>query len=1121
MKKCYKILIGSFITVTSFTALYFGTLAILPNVIDLNKYKSQVSQAIEEQSGFKVSCEDISLKRTLTPYLKIHMYHTLVLYPDNEVFLKLKESELKVKLLPLLFKKILIKDAVLTRPIINITLNEDFSTSLDKYFDASKNISTNGFEINAIVQDTLCERYKLKIFDKTTGKLFHLEGDELLFKDFKLNDKINFVLKGALYEGEKEYLKYDLDIISSLQNKQQVDFSPFEAIYNSDIKGDIKGKIVVDKNKNINGYLKVDNVSLKVDDLLLSNNSIDVSFKGQEAQINSLLHTSKTDVAKVNGKISYGKKKTIDLTTQARNVNLTNLFKVISLITKTLNITNKYEDVKVTGLLDADFSLWSDFKKLKSTGSASVINASIKHNTLPYDISNINAVVDFANNKINIQKAQANINYTPVNLSGCINEDVSVELKATSNDLDLKNIISLFKIKLPIDVKNGKLSFVSDITGSLNKELNAKVNLGLSNLSIIDSKYKIPVNIASAKVDLSTNGKTYLGNVVCSDLSSKLDKIPLMAKTLKINFDDKKITIPDNIVNVLSSDVKVKGVVTNSEVKIDFNGDILSSEISKIVDKYINQPHKAQGVIKTNGKIFVQDEVLDLKLQMFSDEKNYISYAVIKELLNKPALLNIDCLVNGDNVEVKEISLSENLAEHKKMILLNGNLKLGKEILINNLKVNIPNFVSLNTNFFGGEELSFSADLIVNNTFSNPKLKGTAKVGVYNIKKYLTAIKNADLTFADNNIKVVAPDVQINNSKLNLVAEVNPKIEDKLSISNLQLYCENLDMNSLFDLIQKEANPFAQSLIEVKKGIATISRFSILDLKARDISTDLSIEENILKLKNISASAYGGQLSGDVDYDMPHSSLTLMLEGKHFNLKESLYDLCKLDDNIMGLVDFKTNISMITGEYDKALYSLDGDLDFNSTNGKMGTLGKFEYYLYAQNIMYHGFLKTTLNRIAEFITKDNTAQYRNSSGSLSFKNGYMNIKEIKTIGDVMSLYVKGRQNLISNQVNIDIYGRISDEITNKLGSFGNVSISDLLENKSTKTVNNLIIVPSSLINEIPLLYNKNIENTKTFKVNLLGDINSLSAINSFMWILPRNEEEKDLPDFVDIIKTTI
>ena len=61
-----------------------------------------------------------------------------------------------------------------------------------------------------------------------------------------------------------------------------------------------------------------------------------------------------------------------------------------------------------------------------------------------------------------------------------------------------------------------------------------------------------------------------------------------------------------------------------------------------------------------------------------------------------------------------------------------------------------------------------------------------------------------------------------------------------------------------------------------------------------------------------------------------------------------------------------------------------------------------------------------------------------------------------------------------------------------------------------------MIVPQNIITEIPLLYNKSEDKTKTFKVNLLGDINSLGAINSFMWIIPQQEKELDegnLPDF--------
>ena len=127
---------------------------------------------------------------------------------------------------------------------------DDFSTSLDKYLKNKVNTKIDNFEL--IVKDTLCERYKIKINDETTDKLFHLEGDNLLLKNIDIKDKIHFLLKGSLYEGTKEYLNYDLDITSSFfDNKGNFTFSPFKTIYESEIKGFIKGKLNIDKNKNV------------------------------------------------------------------------------------------------------------------------------------------------------------------------------------------------------------------------------------------------------------------------------------------------------------------------------------------------------------------------------------------------------------------------------------------------------------------------------------------------------------------------------------------------------------------------------------------------------------------------------------------------------------------------------------------------------------------------------------------------------------------------------------------------------------------------------------------------------------------------------------------------------
>ncbi len=1126
MKKYQRIGLGILIGVVSFTTLYVTALLLLPKMVNLNDYKTKISNAIEKESGFILSCEDIQLKRSLSPYLKIHMHHTLVLYPDNEVFLKLKDAELNVKLLPLLLKKVIIKNAKFTRPIINITLNDDFSTSLEKYIDGNKKINTEGFALSTVITDTICERYKLKINDKTTGKLFYLEGDELFLKDFKLNEKAHLILKGALYENEKEYLNYDLDVTSFLTNKKsQFTFSPFKTIYDSAINGNIKGKLILNKDSSIDGFLNINDLSLKVDDVLLSNNNIDFVFKGNKAQIKALMHTSKSDIAEISGDFAYGKKKSIALTTKARNVDLKNLFKVVSSLSQALNIQNNFKDISASGNIDADFYMESDFKKLKSKGNAKVINAQITHNNLPYKITEVNADINLDNNRIEIKEANANVNSTPVSISGFVNEDVSLQIKVMSENLNLKSLVDLFKIKMPVNIKQGRLSFVSDITGKMDKSLISTVKANVFDFVFTDETLKQDVKTKKIDVDFVLGTSKYSGSAILSGLETTFNNELISSDDFKIAFDEKKVIIPENIVKILSSDLKVYGVLSkNSGLNLNFDGDIFASDISKVIEKHLSLPYKAMGKIKTEGSIVSQNGVSDIKVKFNANSDNYLSYAVIKELLNKQSLLSLNLILNKNEINVKDISLYENSSTNQNQILfLNGKIKPLKGVIFDNLKITIPQSLSISTNYFGGEDISLNGNFVLNGQIDQPKITGDAKILYYNIKKYLTAIKNADVNFENNSLKIVAPDVQINNSKLNLLADVDLTKKEKLTLTNVQVHCANLDMNSLFEILEREANPFAKSLIEIENGIATISDFSILDIKARDISTDFILKENVLKLNNISANAYLGTISGALNYDIPNSKLHLLLDGKNVALKDFLYDLCKFNDNIAGTTDFSTNLSMLTGQYNDVINSLNGKLDFKSINGRMGTLGKFEYYLYAQNILYHGFLKTNLNRIADIFTKDNTAQYRTAQGTLLFQNGYMIADSIKTMGNDMSLYVKGRHNILSNQANIDIFGRISDEITNKLGSFGNFSISSLMENQSNKTVNNIMVLPKNVIDEIPDLYNRNIENTKTFKVNILGDINSLGAINSFMWIMPaQNDTQKDdeeLPSFSDMFKT--
>lgn len=1122
MSKIKLILIFIFLPAVIIMAVYTGAKIVIPNTVDLNEFKTEIFGKIEKETGFKIENENIIFERGLSPNLKLRLYHTLVYYPDSSVFLKLKDANVEIKLLPLLFKRVELTNAKFTRPVINTVLYKDLTTSLEKYAQNIKQTEINGFKINPVISNSICENYKLKIFDETINRQFYLEGKELVLKDVKLNDSVHFILEGALFGENKEYLKYNLDIVSSLEGlKNKFTFSPFKSIYNSQIKGNVDGKIIVAKDKNIKGNLAISDISLKADNSVFKNNDIKLVFSGDVAEIIAFLHTSESDVLKAAGKFNFGNKKYIDLKISGKDTDLNKLNKIINLIAESLNIKNIYKDVEVSGLLNSEFSLNSDFKKLKSAGKLELINVEVKYPKLPYKLNKINSKINFENNKINIEEAIAFVNNTPVNVSGVINEDVSLDLKINSENINLKDVLYLFNLKkyVPLDIENGKISFSSQAKGKYGKNLKTVNELSLNNVLLNEKNKKIRAKIKDVSAIVNTSNSSLDGEISINDLKTEINKNNIFAKNAEIILNNNQITLQNCEVIAGTSLLNLNGSVTDylksPEVKLQFGGKVLSSDLANIISAYFQQPHKALGKIATKGEIRIKNKTANIKAEMNADENNYLSYLVINELLNKKSLLRLDIQLNGKDIRLNDISLSEN-EKTDKILSINGGIKTLNGITLNNIKVKVPDKISIFTDFLGGEEISFGADLLLNGLISTPDISGNIKIYVMNIKKMLMAIKNADIGFTKDNIRILAPDILFNTSKINMLADIEPKTKNGVSILNMELICGNVDVNYIYSTLKRELKSANIPQIKIKKGILTVNNLNVLDLKARDIGSDFTLDNEILKLRNINANAYGGSIYGDLNYDLRNDIADMKISGENIAMKDSLYDLCKLEDKIGGKVDFNSMLSLQIGKYENALKSLSGKIDFFSRNGKMGMLGKFEYYLYAQNIFYHGLLRTTLNRIADTITKDKTEQYGNAEGTILFQNGYMITDGIKTNGKNMSLNIKGRHNMLSDVSNIDIYGRITDEITKKLGSFGDFSISEFVENPKEKYNGNILFVNPEIIDNIPLLYNSKNVDTKTFKVNICGKRTSLGSINSFMWLLPKQENNEYSTNITDI-----
>ena len=107
LKKYKNILIVLLVCVAF---LYAAFLFILPNAINLNNYKSDIQKIVEENAKLHFDFQE--LKIVTTPSLKagIRIKGAEISYPESSKFASLDTAEVKISLLPLLFKTLQISD---------------------------------------------------------------------------------------------------------------------------------------------------------------------------------------------------------------------------------------------------------------------------------------------------------------------------------------------------------------------------------------------------------------------------------------------------------------------------------------------------------------------------------------------------------------------------------------------------------------------------------------------------------------------------------------------------------------------------------------------------------------------------------------------------------------------------------------------------------------------------------------------------------------------------------------------------------------------------------------------------------------------------------------------------
>ena len=222
-------------------------------------------------------------------------------------------------------------------------------------------------------------------------------------------------------------------------------------------------------------------------------------------------------------------------------------------------------------------------------------------------------------------------------------------------------------------------------------------------------------------------------------------------------------------------------------------------------------------------------------------------------------------------------------------------------------------------------------------------------------------------------------------------------------------------------------------------------------------------------------------------------------------------------DSVSGVMDFDTSMS---GNL-SSKQSLNGNIKFIVHNGRMGTLGKLEHLLYAQNVIADNMLRTSLSVVTKAITLKDTGLFKYLRGDVELKDGIAQVKFLQSQGPLMALFIKGTYNPDTDYAKLVVLGRLSDEVISGLGAFGDFSFNKLMV-MLTGEDNKYNILPEDF-EKLPQLTMKN---TKEFRSVINGIVDKPSSVLLFNWIsyTQKSYRQKDVPmtnikvpEFVDTL----
>ncbi len=1121
---------------------YFAFIFILPKIVDLDVCKKNIEEQVKLRTGFSMSIEKITVKPDFSPYLSIDLHHLKLNYPNGKNFLKVRDANVQIDLPSLFIKKIKLKKIRLVRPVLSTALYSDCKTSFERDFKLKPIDSFDKYAFKLVdnIPVVYLDNYKLKIYDHAFSEPFIIEGDKLQLSDFKPNESVHLTTTGSVIQGKHSFIKYDVDLNTYLTKSDGNIFKvdPFKYLKEFSVSTNVYAHLNIKNTQNspkIIGDATLSNTDLVVSGIPLIGNSINLAFTGNSVSINANVQTSFNNRAKLEGKYAFGLQKKLELKVKAADASLANLHKLANAILGSLNIKNKFGNYNVSGLADMDFYITTDFKTIKSSGSSKIQNASISCKEFPFKISKITSFISFDNNTVQILDTTAYVDSMPLLVKGIIHQDTSANVSVKAQALPLKHVLALIPSNFlfpDIDVNSGSLTFSANLRGKITNMIVA-LNASIQDLSMLfakNNKYKAKSIEVTSEGNVKSRGCNI--TVVGSEVNIKNLISPISSKKIQLKVQGKDIDILSSTISWQDSHVITSGKILDYLGKKNFDivykGALSSNNLYRQLGQNFKLKASAKGSLPINGKISGSFDDIKVESQISADKSNYLSYLVVKELVNQHSILNLEAKYKNDKLQLDEIALYKQSYSSRNSATLKNNLINAEKILsvtgqieglsnpnLKEILINIPKSLTASISTFPGSEVSVKSDLKLSGNMNSPAVVGILDLNYLIIPEYSLKAENLSLLFSKNNLKIMAPNIQVKNSKFNIEANAIPILGKNIIVKDVNFNSQYFNLSEIAGAFSSFSNsniaPGFTLPIQVLSGHSYINKFVATGVQASNVNANFTIANNLLRIRKMTASSYNGSVWGDIDYNFLYAKTSVRVAGKNLDAAPAVKALTGLDDNILGKLDFGLNSTMSGYSRQQQLSSIVGKAQIVIHNGQLGSLGKFEHFLYAQNLISQSIMRATVNVITQAVASKDTGRFKYLESKVTFSDGYVNINSVESSGPNMSLKMSGRMNLLNNWADLNILGTVSSDVVSVMGPLGELSISNIASNIPKLSSVNVSLpniffnkfnmkVDKSVIAQIPPLTPATMLKTRHFNVSIKGNVNSVKSVKSFKWL---------------------